>query len=94
MTTYVNKSLGVVNVAGQFAAPGKTVDVDPKSPGLDRLVKRGVLSKAGGEAKQDANDPEVAEREALAAQYEERFGEKPHHAMKADTIREKLAAEE
>ncbi|MDC8803935.1 hypothetical protein PRZ61_10855 [Halomonas pacifica] len=45
MTAYVNKTLGVVNVGGQFAAPNKTIDVDPKARGLSRLVDRGVLEE-------------------------------------------------
>jgi hypothetical protein len=88
MAKYRNESLGVVNVGGQFAAPKKTLEVDEKAPGLTRLVKRGILAKVDGapQASEGGDD----EREALAAQYEERFGEKPHHAMKADTIRQKL----
>lgn len=38
--------------------------------------------------------PADDERDALAAEYEERFGSKPHHKMKAETIREKLAEAE
>lgn len=39
----------------------------------------------------DAVANETDERAVLAAEYEARFGKAPHHAMKADTIRAKLA---
>lgn len=45
MAQYRNESMGVVNVGGQFAAPKQTLEVDPKAPGVERLVKRGVLSE-------------------------------------------------
>lgn len=63
MTKYVNKTLGVINVGGQFAAPGKTLDVSDKSPGLDRLVKRGLLVKAG-QPKQGQKQEEKADNKA------------------------------
>jgi hypothetical protein len=34
--------------------------------------------------------PEQDDRTDLAAEYEAKFGKKPHHKMKADTIREAL----
>ncbi|MAL98270.1 MAG: hypothetical protein CL583_07435 [Alteromonadaceae bacterium] len=45
MAEYRNESLGVVNVGGGFVAPKHTIEVADNSPGLDRLVKRGVLTK-------------------------------------------------
>lgn len=45
--------------------------------------------QTNGQGLEPAAD-ELTERAELAAQYEDRFGEKPHHAMKADTIRQKL----
>jgi|AntDeeMetageno51_2_1112566.scaffolds.fasta_scaffold06804_2 hypothetical protein len=46
MATYVNKSLGVVNAGGQFAAPGQTLNVPDTTPGIEHLVRKGVLVKA------------------------------------------------
>lgn len=45
------------------------------------------LSKALAEPQ--ARNP--ASMEDLAAQYEKKFGKKPHHLMKAETIRAELA---
>jgi len=45
MAAYVNKSMGVVNAGGQFAAPGHTLNVSDKTPGIERLVRKGVLAK-------------------------------------------------
>jgi len=39
----------------------------------------------------DGDEDEKAERAALAVEYEAKFGKAPHHAMKAETIRAKLA---
>lgn len=65
MATYVNKSLGVINVAGQFAAPGKTLEAEPKTPGLDRLLRRGALveaSAAKAAPKKDTSSTENTEQ--------------------------------
>ena len=43
------------------------------------------------EAAVDAQDAEQDDRAVLAAEYEAAFGRKPHHKMKAETIREALA---
>ena len=43
------------------------------------------------DADQDGDVDEADERAKLAAEYEAKFGKAPHHAMKADTIRAKLA---
>lgn len=45
-------------------------------------------------AKPDVQPVKVvdAEREALAAQYQQKFNKKPHHKMNSATLREKLAA--
>ena len=56
MATYVNKSLGVVNAGGQFAAPGHTLNVSDKTPGIERLVRKGVL------AYPEAEQPTVKQR--------------------------------
>lgn len=46
MGLYRNDSLGVVNVGGVFIAPKKVGDIDEKTPGADRMIKRGVLVKS------------------------------------------------
>lgn len=45
MAQYRNESLGVVNVRGRFAAPGQTLEADSDTPGLDKLIDKGILSK-------------------------------------------------
>ena len=54
MTQYRNETLGVVNVGGVFIAPGKAQEVSDKAPGIQRLIKRGVLAKAGTRKTQQA----------------------------------------
>lgn len=41
-------------------------------------------------AEEAVEAPEQDDRAALAAEYEEVFGKKPHHKMKVETIREAL----
>ena len=49
--------------------------------------------ETGDEAKEKPLD-EAAERERLAALYQERFGKKPHHMMGVKRIREELGFDE
>ena len=49
--------------------------------------------ETGDEAKEKPLD-EAAERERLAALYQERFGKKPHHMMGVKRIREELGIDE
>lgn len=46
MGLYRNKTKGVVNVGGVFCAPGKNAEFDDKAPGLQRMLKRGVIEKS------------------------------------------------
>lgn len=64
MAKYINKSLGVVNVAGQFAAPKQELDVPESSPGLKNLLKAGILEEVRakpGRPKKNVDDSESAD---------------------------------
>jgi hypothetical protein len=69
------------NIAKAYEAIGVSVSKPAQAPQAE------PEAKAQPEPEQPADD----ERDALAAEYEDRFGSKPHHKMKAETIREKLA---
>jgi uncharacterized protein YhbP (UPF0306 family) len=54
-----------------------------------RLAELEALVKGKEQVKAEPK-PVDAERDELAAQYQAKFGKKPHHKMSAATIREKL----
>lgn len=81
--------------------PCDAVVLDGDLPAIQSAYeKAGVpVSVKGGEAAPEPEassegDSEAAEREFLAAEYEERFGKAPHGKMKTSTLREKLEATE
>lgn len=68
-------------------AQGYTLTNDPKTVELEVAVEPSSL-----EAQMTSND--VVELEAARQLYFEKFGEKPHHKMKTETIMEKLNGNE
>ena len=58
-----NDTKGVMNVGGKVIAPGKTADVDDKTPGLDGALMRKSLSRvtAARQTKQTDSKTETKE---------------------------------
>lgn len=64
---------------------GVSARVEPKR--LQAHINAGWSLSKDGKSKEADKAPECG----LAAEYEARFGKKPHHKMKGSTIAEKLA---
>lgn len=56
----------------------------------ERELKDGVRENEEVKEKQKDQEKPVTDRNILVEEYERRFGEKPHHKMKDETIAKKL----
>lgn len=86
MATYKNISVGAHVHAGKVYAPGQSFEADP-APGLDKLVKIGVLEVSGNDVSQDdsGKDALFAELDAAGAKYDKRWGVEKLQAALAES---------
>lgn len=87
-------SAGAAAAAAGFDTPEGPGDEEPESEELEG--ESAQLVDEVPEGAEVVEGPVTAEldRDALAAQYEEKFGKKPHHRANAETILEALKAAE